>query len=81
MDVLEREDLMRVGANALNLDTLSEEEQSIVSTNLQIMSHPKALVTPHMAFYTHEAIQRIRTQTVENIVCFLKGQPIRVVSQ
>ncbi|MCW5947097.1 MAG: hypothetical protein KIT74_08715 [Fimbriimonadales bacterium] len=81
LDVLEREDLMRIGANALNQYSMTEEEKAIVSINLRLMKHPNVLVTPHMAFYTQEARQRIRTQTVENILSFLKGKPIRVVNQ
>jgi D-lactate dehydrogenase len=44
------------------------------------MSMPNVIVTPHSAFNTHEAIQRIATTTVSNIVPFLDGAPRNLVA-
>lgn len=46
----------------------------------QLMHHPKVLVTPHIAFYSREALQRILRTTVENIAGFLADAPRNAVS-
>lgn len=44
----------------------------------QLMHHPKVLVTPHIAFYSREALQRILRTTVENVVGFEGGAAMNV---
>ena len=39
------------------------------------------VLTPHIAFNSHEAVRRILDTTVENIQSFLRGQPQNVVGQ
>jgi glycerate dehydrogenase len=41
---------------------------------------PNLLITPHVAWASKEARQRIIDQTVENIVAWNSGRPLRVVS-
>ncbi|MDX9722787.1 MAG: D-2-hydroxyacid dehydrogenase [Myxococcota bacterium] len=41
---------------------------------------PKLLLTPHLAWSTHAARQRLLAATVENVRAFLQGAPINVVS-
>jgi D-lactate dehydrogenase len=36
-------------------------------------------ITPHSAFFTDEAVQRIMNTTVENILAFIKGNTQNVV--
>jgi D-3-phosphoglycerate dehydrogenase len=38
-----------------------------------------ALLTPHLGYYTEEAIGRFYQQSIENIEAFLDGSPIRVL--
>ena len=40
---------------------------------------PNCLITPHMAWTTHEARQRLMDETVENIQAFLQGKPRNLV--
>ncbi|MEN6402861.1 MAG: NAD(P)-dependent oxidoreductase [Armatimonadia bacterium] len=44
----------------------------------QLMHHPKVLVTPHIAFYSREALQRILRTTVENVMAFEGGAAVNV---
>jgi D-lactate dehydrogenase len=37
------------------------------------------VITPHVAYNTHEAIERILRTTLENIEGFLRNQPINVI--
>lgn len=75
LDVLEKEHHLRPGSGPAG----TEYDRRVVELNRQLMRHPRVLVTPHMAFYTREALQRIRNLTVENIRAFLSGRPVRVV--
>ena len=45
-----------------------------------LLSARNCLVTPHMAWATHEARARLMDLTVENVVAFLAGQPVNVVN-
>lgn len=45
----------------------------------QLMHHPKVLVTPHIAFYSREALQRILRTTIDNLVGFAAGEPRNTV--
>lgn len=44
-----------------------------------LMHHPKVIVTPHNAFNTKEALERITHTTIENIKGFNGGQPANIV--
>lgn len=39
------------------------------------------IVTPHSAFNTKEAVERILTTTGENIVGFIEGEPRNLVNK
>ena len=40
----------------------------------------RVIITPHNAFNTKEALERIRKTTVENIKNFIQGKPINIVT-
>lgn len=67
----------------VGLDVLEEEcdlrEGKAPKTCSLLVSHPRAYITPHSAFYSKEALLRILDTTVENIESFLKGKPINLV--
>jgi D-lactate dehydrogenase len=54
-----------------NAQRVSEVRSIIQSSTL--LSHPNVIVTPHVAFNSHEALERINRITVENIRGFAKG--------
>lgn len=58
------------------LDVLSEEPPR--NGNV-LFDAPNCLVTPHMAWATREARQRLLDITVENVKAFLRGEPGNVV--
>jgi D-lactate dehydrogenase len=47
--------------------------------NQWLLSRPDVVFTPHVAFNSVEAVERINAITVENIKAFLLGSPINVV--
>jgi D-lactate dehydrogenase len=44
-----------------------------------ILSRPNVVFTPHVAFNSEEAVERLLATTVENIRAFLAGSPVNVV--
>lgn len=80
LDVLPEEPVMREEAELLrsvyrkrhNLDTLLADHVLLRLRNV--------IITPHSAFNTREAVQRILDTTVENIINFDQGNPSNVVA-
>ncbi len=71
LDVLEHEALFR-NKNERDLP-LNSEELSIWNANKLLLNDPRVLITPHNAFNTHQALERILQTTLENIKAFQKG--------
>lgn len=73
LDVLEDEGFVQDEEKVIN----SECKDCVIRTNLMnniIIDHPNTIVTPHNAFNSTEALQRIIDATVENIKSFVKGE-------
>src|SRR3989344_5418824 len=73
LDVLEEEEDLKEDRH-LSKRKLSAYENKIMKQNLKLLKDRDVLITPHSAFYTREAQQRILDVTVENI--FGKGKAI-----
>ncbi|MFH0839954.1 MAG: hydroxyacid dehydrogenase, partial [Candidatus Omnitrophota bacterium] len=56
------------------------EKLQLTLRNAFILQRENVVFTPHIAFYSKEALKRILDTTVENIKSFLKGSPINVVN-
>ena len=67
LDVLEAE-------KAMNRRGLSSSEKQMVKLNKKLMKLDNVLVTPHLAFYSREALERILDSTVNSIKQFIKGK-------
>lgn len=72
-DALESGQLLGYGA-----DVLTEEPPRADSP---LLKQPHAYITPHIAWATKEARQRLLNICVENIKAFQAGEPINVVAQ
>jgi D-lactate dehydrogenase len=79
LDVLEGEEMMPEDTLFATLLGDSHEDKTTVAENLALMRHPNVIVTPHMAYYTREALRRILEVTVENVQAFVRGMPQNVV--
>jgi len=75
LDVLEHEELLRV-ANAVQAAQQSQDNSTaqIVLDLLALKAMPNVVITPHNAFNTFEAVDRIRQTTAQNIIDFYKGE-------
>jgi len=74
LDVIEGEELIKEEKQLLydprNLEALS----NLVKDHI-LLSKDNVVFTPHIAFYSQEALERILETTVQNIVAFASGSP------
>jgi D-lactate dehydrogenase len=80
LDVLEEEGDMIDETMLLSAPHPNEAALKITLENHYLITHPRVIVTPHLAFNTAEAIERILDTTIENIQHFETGAPTNVVS-
>ncbi len=78
LDVFEGEEAIKEEKQLLydpkNLEVLT----SLVKDHI-LLSKDNVVFTPHIAFYSKEALERILETTVENIAAFVSGKPQNVV--
>lgn len=79
LDVLEEEGVIKDELNFLVSGDPAEHNLKTVLSNHVLIDLPNVIVTPHSAFNTKEALERILNTTIENIVAFTKGTPENVV--
>lgn len=77
LDVLEGEQLLDAHEEAVILRHPNSPQVNLLKFGAQVevlKSYPNVLVSPHNAFNTVEAIDRINQTTAENVVAFQKGK-------
>jgi len=79
LDVLEEEDFLLDEQALLHMEHPNGEKLKNVLANQYLIDHPRVIVTPHNAFNTKEALERILSTTADNIAAYTKGQPQNVV--
>lgn len=79
LDVLEEEAIFKNEMDFLIRGRSEGHNLKTILANHILIDLPNVIITPHNAFNTKEALQRILDTTVENINGFLAGQPINVV--
>ncbi|MBI2046266.1 MAG: hydroxyacid dehydrogenase [Parcubacteria group bacterium] len=79
LDVLEEEGYLLDETALLNDPHPNVESLKTMLENHYLIDHPRVIITPHMAFNTKEALQRILDTTAENINAFNAGAPANVV--
>jgi len=71
-------DALRAGRPAgAAVDVVSQEP---IRADNPLLSAPNCLITPHMAWTSLAARQRLMDVTAQNVAAFLNGQPINVVN-
>jgi D-lactate dehydrogenase len=63
------------------LDSNDSEKMRLLEKNRNLLNRDNVIYTPHMAFYSKEAVTRILDTTVENIQKFLAGHPENMVNR
>ena len=79
LDVIEGEELVAEEEQLLAMAGVEEKLRMVVRQRV-LLRRENVVITPHIAFYSREAEQRILDTTVENIHGFLEGRPQNVVS-
>ena len=83
LDVLEEEGEIKEELSVLYKSKNDVEKlRQLLLNNLLIREQNKSyrvIITPHNAFNTKEALERIRKTTVENIVSFIKNKPQNII--
>lgn len=80
LDVLEEEGDMADEMKLMADPHPKEAELRTVLENHYLISHPRVIVTPHLAFNTTEAVTRILDTTIDNILAFAQGKSPHIVS-
>jgi D-lactate dehydrogenase len=80
LDVLPEEPTIREESELLRSFYREQHNLQTLLAGHVLLRLRNVIITPHSAFYTHEAIWRILDTTLENIQQFALGSPINVVS-
>ncbi len=78
LDVFEGEEVIKEEKQLLYSPKNLEVLTSLVKDHI-LLSKDNVVFTPHIAFYSKEALERILETTVENIAAFVSGKPQNVV--
>lgn len=78
LDVIEGEELMAEEERLLDPGTGAERLQAAIRGHV-LLRRDDVVITPHIAFDSQEALERILDTTVANVLAVLDGAPINVV--
>ncbi len=78
LDVLEGEELIEEEERLMREPESGEKLRILIRQHI-LLRRPDVVITPHMAFYSREAEERILAITVDNIRAFLAGHPQNLV--
>lgn len=79
LDVLPDEPLIREEAELVSSIFQNQHDLRALVADHILLRLPNVIVTPHSAFNTREAVERIVVTTVDNIAAFLAGMPRNIV--
>jgi D-lactate dehydrogenase len=80
LDVLEGEELVEEEAEIITSSYSTETLATLVRSHI-LARRDNVVITPHIAFYSREATDRIIDTTIRNIIGFIDGRPQNVVNQ
>ena len=76
LDVFEGEKSVFDEQKAVLYGTSNTEDLMLMAENNLLFTHPNVVATPHIAFFTREALQRILNTDIENVKSFFaSGEP------
>ncbi len=79
LDVLEGEELIKEEGQLVKKD-FSKKKLATLLKNHILLHHENVVITPHIAFDSREALQRILETTAGNIQRFLENNPVNLVN-
>lgn len=78
LDVLEGEELLKDERQIL-AQPLAQDKLRTLLLNHSLLNRDNVVITPHIAFNSREAVQRILEATIENVRAFTRGTPQSLV--
>lgn len=78
LDVIEGEEYITEESALLKMPLAEQTLKQVVQAHL-LLRRDDVVFTPHIAFNSHEAVQRILDTTLANLKAFLEGQPQNTV--
>ena len=79
LDVLEGEELVKEERQLLSKD-FPKDKLATALRNHILLHRENVVITPHIAFDSREALHRILDTTAANILAFLRGAPVNLVT-
>lgn len=79
LDVLAEEPTVREEAELLRSYFRKSHNLDALLADHILLRMRNVIITPHSAFNTREAVQRILSTTRDNIGCFIRGEPCNIV--
>jgi D-lactate dehydrogenase len=81
LDVIEGEELIKEEKEILHrLNQFDIKKMRQLLIDHQLLHDERVVFTPHIAFYTKEAVQRILDVTMDNVQAGIKGKAINVIN-
>ena len=78
LDALEGEDLIKEERQILSTDFPADRLKTLLQNHI-LLNRENVVITPHIAFNSKEAFERILNTTLANIRAFLAGRPENLV--
>ena len=79
LDVLEEECFIKEERELMSKDFPKQCDLGTIVRNHMLVRHDNVIITPHIAFNSREALERILSTTLENINAFVRGKPVNLV--
>lgn len=79
LDVLEEEDDLSEEVDILTQTHQKQTELRTMVMNHILIKHPNVVITPHNAFNSRDALNRITKTTIQNIQAYIDGNTINTV--
>jgi D-lactate dehydrogenase len=80
LDVLEEECFTHDPLLLLNQEHPHSQDLRILLENNYLINHPQVIVTPHNAFNSVQALERLTKTSIDEIKAWQRGEPINVVT-
>jgi D-lactate dehydrogenase len=80
LDVLEEEGVIKDELDFLVSGKPEGHDWKTIIANHVLIDMPNVVITPHNAFNTKEAIERILDTTIDNLNAFVKGETINKIN-
>lgn len=81
LDVLEEECAIKEEKEMLHAAFKKKCDLKTLLEEHVLLQHKNVIITPHSAFYSKEALQRIMDTTINNVNAFLAGMPVNTVKK